>query len=214
MPKLDPVKRSREYDKYSHEKRSLVVQGWLMEGKTHRELDRDVLDLDRKVSKGWQSMGILHFLGLKKPFRALFKGRSTEYAIKALEESGYEHIAIYLKTEQKGSAIDDLGTPLPEGLRNPDRAASIQYTFKRDPEVRRFVVSRANGCCEYCGWEGFLMGNGRGYIEAHHIIALSEQGPDTTENVIGLCPNCHREAHYGVDAESLEEKFLEILSEI
>ena len=57
------------------------------------------------------------------------------------------------------------------------------------------------------------MKNGQRYIEAHHIIALNASGPDTPENVIGLCPKHHREAHYGDGAEALEEEFLKILSE-
>jgi 5-methylcytosine-specific restriction protein A len=55
------------------------------------------------------------------------------------------------------------------------------------------------------------MANGRYYLEAHHIIALSGAGRDTVDNVIALCPEHHREAHYGADAESLERRFIEIV---
>ena len=58
---------------------------------------------------------------------------------------------------------------------------------------------------------GFLMENGRHYLEAHHIIALSNSGKDTVDNVIALCPQHHRQAHYGADAESIEEEFINIL---
>lgn len=51
----------------------------------------------------------------------------------------------------------------------------------------------------------------RYYIEAHHIIALSQQGEDTPQNVIALCPEHHREAHYGAEAEKLEQEFLDKL---
>ena len=51
------------------------------------------------------------------------------------------------------------------------------------------------------------MTNGERYIEAHHIIALSNQGKDTVDNVIALCPEHHRQAHYGHEAEDLEVKF-------
>jgi 5-methylcytosine-specific restriction protein A len=34
-------------------------------------------------------------------------------------------------------------------------------------------------------------------LEVHHKKQLSEGGEDTVENAIALCPNCHREAHYG-----------------
>jgi 5-methylcytosine-specific restriction protein A len=41
-------------------------------------------------------------------------------------------------------------------------------------------------------------------LEVHHLLALSEDGPDTPENVVALCANHHREAHYGRDRVKLE----------
>jgi 5-methylcytosine-specific restriction protein A len=38
-------------------------------------------------------------------------------------------------------------------------------------------------------------------LETHHIIPLSEEGEDIEENVIALCPNDHRRAHF--ERESL-----------
>jgi 5-methylcytosine-specific restriction protein A len=109
------------------------------------------------------------------------------------------------------SALDDLADSAPEGNQNPDRALHTGYSYKRDGEVRSRVLKRAKGRCEYCGEEGFLMNNGVRYLEAHHIISLADQGPDTMENVIALCPKHHREAHYGAQAEALEEEFLKIV---
>lgn len=55
------------------------------------------------------------------------------------------------------------------------------------------------------------MSNGKHYLEAHHVIALCDQGKDTEENVIALCPEHHRQAHYGTNAEALEKKFIECI---
>jgi 5-methylcytosine-specific restriction enzyme A len=108
------------------------------------------------------------------------------------------------------NGLADLGNP-PDGADTPDRALSVGYTVVRDDKVRAYVIQRANGCCEYCGEEGFEMPSGLRYLEAHHIIALSNQGRDTVDNVIALCPDHHRQAHYGVNAESLEAQFIEIV---
>ena len=35
------------------------------------------------------------------------------------------------------------------------------------------------------------------YLEIHHWITLAEGGDDTIENACALCPNCHRELHFG-----------------
>lgn len=101
----------------------------------------------------------------------------------------------------------------PAGNETPDRALCSSYKVIRDSEVRKHVISQANGKCEYCGVEGFKMKNGQRYLEAHHIIALASQGRDTVDNVIALCADHHREAHYGNDAESLEREFIRIVSD-
>lgn len=109
--------------------------------------------------------------------------------------------------KDKQNAVNDL-TDIPEGNRFPDRAKLVSQTIKRDRRVRGCVLKRANGRCEYCGARGFPTTDGRFYLETHHIIALADSGHDTIDNVIGLCPQHHRQAHYGADAESLEAKFI------
>jgi 5-methylcytosine-specific restriction protein A len=110
------------------------------------------------------------------------------------------------------SAIDDLDD-VPEGSDVPDRAKKnvTQVVIKRDNRLRAYVLKRARGRCEYCNGLGFLMENDKHYLEAHHIIALSNSGKDTVDNVIALCPQHHRQAHYGADAESIEKEFMNIL---
>jgi hypothetical protein len=100
-------------------------------------------------------------------------------------------------------AIDDLDDAS-LGNEIPGRRESTTTLIIRDNNVRRRVVARANGKCEHCGKPGFLRDDGSRFIEAHHIIHLAKQGPDTLENVIGLCPNHHREAHFGKNRERLE----------
>lgn len=65
----------------------------------------------------------------------------------------------------------------------------------RDPSVRRRVLERSGGHCELTEIPGFLMANGGVYLETHHIIPLSEGGPDTVESVIALTADAHRQAH-------------------
>lgn len=112
------------------------------------------------------------------------------------------------------SAVDDLGVP-PSGNSAPEKTAARGGTgYRRDEAVRGYVIRRSRGRCEYCGVAGFAMDDGSHYVEAHHVIALSAQGPDTVENVIALCPGHHREAHYGKQSAALEAAFLSKLQEI
>ena len=111
------------------------------------------------------------------------------------------------------NAIDDLSVA-PEGNQSPDRASVVVHVIKRDNRVRAHAIKRANGKCEYCNVRGFLTTSGDFYLEAHHIIALCDAGRDTVDNVIALCPQHHRQAHYGKDAESLETEFIKILKRL
>ncbi|WP_414449152.1 HNH endonuclease [Burkholderia sp. 22PA0099] len=43
----------------------------------------------------------------------------------------------------------------------------------------------------------FRRPNGSPYLEVHHRVRLADGGDDTVENAIALCPNCHREHHFG-----------------
>jgi 5-methylcytosine-specific restriction enzyme A len=80
--------------------------------------------------------------------------------------------------------------------------------FQRSAEIRRRALLRANGRCEWCAQPGFKMLDGRVFLETHHVIPLSEGGPDTDRNVAALCPNHHREAHHGEIRENMRKELL------
>lgn len=84
---------------------------------------------------------------------------------------------------------------LPEG--SAAKRESTTSVYERSPQVRNHVLSRAKGCCEWCGEQGFKTPTGSIYLETHHIQPLSKEGSDSVDNVIALCPNHHREAHFG-----------------
>ncbi|MBV2182028.1 MAG: HNH endonuclease, partial [Castellaniella sp.] len=111
------------------------------------------------------------------------------------------------------SAIDDIGLA-PPGTAHPNRVAIATTGYRRDDAVRKHVLERAQGHCMHCGTPGFELPDGTRYLEAHHIIALANDGPDTVDNVIALCAHHHREAHYGRNAEALEAAFLTKLKQL
>lgn len=83
--------------------------------------------------------------------------------------------------------------------KKPKQTIVKQTVFLRNQFVVAEVLYRANGYCEKCKSAApFLRDlDNTPYLEVHHIRTLSEGGDDTIENAIGLCPNCHRKAHYG-----------------
>lgn len=75
------------------------------------------------------------------------------------------------------------------------RAVNTTQRF-RDPFVVEYVKRRANGKCQLCGKDApFVDKQGKQYLEEHHIVWLSKDGPDMVGNAVALCPNCHKKMH-------------------
>ncbi len=83
----------------------------------------------------------------------------------------------------------------------PEKRLSYSPTiyYERNPDVVAEVLSRAKGVCERCNRPAPFIRrfDNSPYLEVHHRKFLSEGGEDTVENAVALCPNCHREAHFG-----------------
>jgi len=94
---------------------------------------------------------------------------------------------------------------------SPQKREEVGAAFARNRRVREWVLARANGYCEFCGQKGFQTNSNTLYLETHHIIPLSEGGPDNVGNVIALCPNDHRKAHFSSDRDRLRIWFTDIL---
>jgi 5-methylcytosine-specific restriction protein A len=92
----------------------------------------------------------------------------------------------------------------PLGNRIPIRSQVTQNQFVRDPTVVAAVLSLADGKCEKCGAEApFVRVDDTPFLEVHHVRFLAEGGPDTVDNAVGLCPNCHRACHYSKEWEAI-----------
>jgi 5-methylcytosine-specific restriction protein A len=222
FPELQPSSRRREYDSYSFELCSLTVKAWLFDGKTHREIDRYILGLNSDTSKGFQAMAILHFIGLKGNSRNIFSGLEVSDALSVLQGSPHDLSALESfvtfrvndsklnlqrlseneQAEVEKSRRDDpirRKERLKTASTRPKRTRVYSYIYERNPDVVAEALERANGACEKCGAAAPFnrKSNGTPYLEVHHIIPLSETGKDTIGNVKALCPNCHRELHFG-----------------
>jgi len=86
---------------------------------------------------------------------------------------------------------------------------------ERSAAIRAYGLKRADGICEYCQAQApFTTSRGLPYLEIHHIRQLADGGPDHPEFVIGVCPNCHRRAHYGRDRQQVNDSMLELVKMI
>ncbi len=83
---------------------------------------------------------------------------------------------------------------------------AISHSFIRNRYISEYAKRRANGSCQLCGKPApFLDKYGEPYLEAHHVIWLADGGTDSIDNVVALCPNCHRKMHICDDNEDVQK---------
>lgn len=83
----------------------------------------------------------------------------------------------------------------------PEKIQIVSIGFRRNADVVVEVLNRAKGICELCQKPAPFIrkSDGTPYLEVHHKEPLSEDGYDTVENAIAVCPNCHKKLHFGVE---------------
>ena len=88
---------------------------------------------------------------------------------------------------------------LKKAPKKPSTTSVNAVSFNRNPDVVAEVLSKAKGVCKACKNKAPFnrKSDNTPYLEVHHKVRLSDGGEDTVENAIALCPNCHREQHYG-----------------
>lgn len=104
---------------------------------------------------------------------------------------------------------------IPQGNRSPTSTSFEITQYKRDAAVKAWVLQQANGRCESCGLPAPFNGSdGQPFLEVHHVRQLADNGSDTVTNTVALCPNCHREAHYGENSRALVSGLYEHVSRL
>jgi 5-methylcytosine-specific restriction enzyme A len=103
----------------------------------------------------------------------------------------------------------------PSGRSRPTSTAVSITQFQRDASVKAWVLREANGNCECCSRPAPFMTTDRTpFLEVHHVRQLADQGSDTITNAVALCPNCHRELHYGQNGLVLVEHLYRDISRL
>jgi 5-methylcytosine-specific restriction protein A len=115
-------------------------------------------------------------------------------------EDDFQEVATILSTKKH------LYKPPPEGpvAPPPKSLRSTGAGFRRDPRVSGAAISNAAYLCQVdAAHISFIARTTKkNFVEAHHLIPLQFQeqftaGLDVLENVIAVCPTCHRKLHHG-----------------
>jgi hypothetical protein len=131
-------------------------------------------------------------------------GLSIDEAHKLVVELGYSYRKVKIETEvpPNEGPVDSWGNEVSPKwyweqplelvraatIERPKASLGIQlYTrnvYHTSEAIRAYVLRRASD---------------------HHMMRISDGGPDDPQWVIAVCPTCHRRAHYAVDAAEYNE---------
>lgn len=75
----------------------------------------------------------------------------------------------------------------------------VSFHIDRGASIVNSLKNILGAVCQICETKGFEKQDGGKYIEAHHIMQIALNAPHSlcSDNIILVCPNCHRELHYG-----------------
>jgi len=154
-------------------------------------------DISRLLLKGFQAAS---FAISANDFHAVMEllGEDVE-AIPAAPEAAADTLAKLSELEAKYLAA------------SPETKERVSRSIERGPIGA--VVKKANGfkcqLCEALGRDpiGFKKKNGEPYVEAHHVMPVSKKqiGSLSASNIVTLCPNHHRQVHFGCIEVGTEE---------
>ena len=89
--------------------------------------------------------------------------------------------------------------------------------IKKNPSLAKTVLEQARYCCAInAGHTTFISSKGVQYMEGHHLIPCTvenaeeidkkyQKNIDCCENIVCLCPTCHRAIHFGDDKTKREK---------
>lgn len=118
---------------------------------------------------------------------------SAQKEIQKEDEVEQEEIAQDLKNKSKNELVNQLKEIKPS---DPELVIVNGKAYKRDNKAIALIKLIRGYKCQICSTY-ILKANGKKYIEAAHIIPKSLKGPETSANIILLCPNHHKEFDFG-----------------
>lgn len=232
IPKLNRSTRSREYNSYQQIIIDNIVYDYLFNGLSHRKLDEKYTHMDPSYSRGYQSMGILHYLGIGKDFKGIFHNKNLADVIIELEnQKDNDYLQIinilrnvsllqYEELNNKPYYSNDNKTLEPyEYTSNKEGKKVVYYTnrYERNPRNRALAIALFGCKCMVCkfDFESMYGSLGKGFIEVHHIKPLSDLNEEVeicpATDLVTVCSNCHRMIHREKDRTLSVEELKKII---
>jgi len=152
---------------------------------------QDNLITDYSILKNYYKADALnHFLV------AVYQGQEliSDYLQIETFENGLEQSEIEHRTEDESAELDkeELLNKIADCENNSSEIITVKgKTYKRHNYLMVQIKKYRDYKCQFCSTK-IPKSNGDYYIEACHIKAKSEGGKDRLDNILILCPNCHK----------------------
>jgi len=133
------------------------------------------------------------------------------------EPDGQSNNQTIEKGKKSEFEVNVISEKLTNVLHNVEVAQTYQQVVsevvgRRNLALAKYAVNQTNGKCELCKAEpNIVKKDGSPYLEVHHVIPLSKGGNDVYENIVVLCPNCHKRVHISNEPEEIQNNLREIL---
>lgn len=153
-----------------------------------RYYSADALPSDKKIIDDLQQL-----LGAYRELKGLVGGNILNIRSLSSEED-------FQQEAQKSKEIELPSGPVARPEIKTKSAASTNWP--RSPRVAKIALENASYTCEYDKTHTTFISkaSGKQYVEVHHLVPMEKQHDfnvslDVPENIIALCPNCHRKIH-------------------
>lgn len=196
LPPLVISERDREFRSYTREQREKVVISYLFEKTSTRNLDEQILGLDKEKTRGYQSFGILQHFGLTEKFKGIFQNKSRNEALELFPDDP-QYDTIY--------AIISGAKAKEESISVPDKKifgydiTTLQKTRVNQDKFRSGILNAYGGACCITGISEPKL------LRASHIKPWAESSEtEKTDVRNGLCLNALHDAAFDVGLMTVE----------
>ncbi len=220
--------------KFDNEIVAKVIKAYLEHSLPHRKIQSEILNLPApQRGGGFVAMEILHEYNIRKDKKGFLENKTLKEAKKEVKDSEFRkaisllekyEIEQYEKDFKDQIEINNTTILSDEeleksGNRKPEKTSnSNSNRYKTNPRISKTVIVNNNYECQIdIHHKTFKDKKSKYFMEAHHLIPMSFQDNfkiniDRKENIISLCPNCHRAIHLGNKHE--RAKRIKILFEL
>ena len=150
----------------------------------------EMLGVELKTSRQCSFENYQAFLGVLRQVRDAFRAEGYD-DVRLIDAHSFCWMIARNRLPDQGETAAIQTQNLPSGNSAPGRHQTTVTRVVRNTEVVYAVKGLHEFTCQICGCQ-LLTPSGR-YAEGCHIKPLGgrHNGPDVTENVLCLCPNCH-----------------------